>query len=129
MYYVDGLLYLTSGSIAYGGIATAECGKLIRLAAVGFPMQVSRKILQDIEDVEVDLGKKTTLPNVIGSQTSQTAACTIVGMNIWSIIFTPTYWKLFASWIPIFPIGVTVGSIMCIKVAALSLKEGQRLFK
>ena len=53
----------------------------------------------------------------------------IVGMNIWSIIFTPTYWKLFASWIPIFPIGVTIGSIMCIKVAALSLKEGQRLFK
>ena len=25
--------------------------------------------------MEVDLGKKTTLPNVIGSQTSQTAAC------------------------------------------------------
>ena len=110
-------------------IATAECSKLIRLAAVGFPMQVSREILKDIEDVEVDLGKKTTLPNVIGSQASHTVAYTIVGMNTCSIIFTPTYWKLFASWIPIFPIGVTVGSIMCIKAATLPLKEGQRLLK
>jgi len=37
-------------------------GKLYKLALIGFPLQVAREILKDIEDVKVDEGTKKTLP-------------------------------------------------------------------
>jgi len=37
-------------------------GKLYKLAAIGFPLQVAREILKDVEDVKVDKGTKMTLP-------------------------------------------------------------------
>ena len=37
-------------------------GKLYKLAIIGFPLQVAREILKDIEDVKVDEGTKKTLP-------------------------------------------------------------------
>lgn len=46
-------------SILEGGDVT---GKLYKLAFIGFPLQVAREILKDIEDVQVDEGTKKTLP-------------------------------------------------------------------
>ena len=48
----------TSSSILGGEVA----GKLYKLACIGFPLQVAREILKDIEDVDVDEGTKKTLP-------------------------------------------------------------------
>lgn len=50
----------TSSSIILGGDVIAE--KLYKLACIGFPLQVAREILKDIEDVDVDEGTKKTLP-------------------------------------------------------------------
>ena len=36
--------------------------RLYKLALIGFPLQVAREILKDIEDVKVDEGTKKTLP-------------------------------------------------------------------
>lgn len=52
------LLGNSVGTIAFGSTVV---GKLYQLAAIGFPLQVAREILKDIEDVKVDKGIKKTL--------------------------------------------------------------------
>lgn len=54
-----GASLLGSGTSMLGGDVV---GKLYKLAAIGFPLQVAREILKDVEDVKVDKGTKMTLP-------------------------------------------------------------------
>ena len=54
-----GASLLGGGTSSLGGDVA---GKLYKLACIGFPLQVAREILKDIEDVEVDEGTKKTLP-------------------------------------------------------------------
>lgn len=110
-------------------IAARQHHKLLSLAAVGFPMQVSREILKDIEDVDIDKGKKNTLPLVIGEKASHFIAYGIITMNICVMVFTRYYWELFSCKIPLYPIGVIAGTLMSIKASILSLKDGQKLVK
>jgi len=109
--------------------ALAKSRKLYSLATIGFPMQVSREILKDAEDIEIDRGMKQTLPLVIGIPASHRIAYGLVAFNIGIMVFTPIYWKLFTSALPIFPIGIIVGVPMCVKAALLPLDKGQRLLK
>ena len=56
---------LIGASLLGVGTITFEsnvAGKLYKLAAIGFPLQVAREILKDIEDIQVDKGIKKTLP-------------------------------------------------------------------
>jgi 4-hydroxybenzoate polyprenyltransferase len=48
--------------------------KLYKLAAIGFPLQVAREILKDIQDVDSDGGTKQTLPIYIGEANSKRIA-------------------------------------------------------
>lgn len=53
------------GASLLGGMSILEgdvAGKLYKLAFIGFPLQVAREILKDIEDVQIDEGTKKTLP-------------------------------------------------------------------
>eukprot|EP00587_Corethron_hystrix_P012882 CAMPEP_0113301954 /NCGR_PEP_ID=MMETSP0010_2-20120614/2964_1 /TAXON_ID=216773 ORGANISM="Corethron hystrix, Strain 308" /NCGR_SAMPLE_ID=MMETSP0010_2 /ASSEMBLY_ACC=CAM_ASM_000155 /LENGTH=163 /DNA_ID=CAMNT_0000155655 /DNA_START=1093 /DNA_END=1584 /DNA_ORIENTATION=- /assembly_acc=CAM_ASM_000155 len=118
-----GASFMTEASAAY------KYQKLWSLAAVGFPMQLAREILKDIEDTDIDRDRKMTLPMVMGDTASRKIAYGIVAINFSIIILTPVYWKLFAHKIPIFPIGVIISASMCIKAALISLKEGQKLLK
>jgi len=103
--------------------------KLRSLAVVGFPMQVSREILKDIEDVDIDKGMKKTLPLVIGQKLSHFIAYVIIAMNICVMVFTRYYWELFSCKIPFYPLGVIAVTSMSIKASTMPLKEGQRLVK
>ena len=103
--------------------------KLYQLAVIGFPLQVSREILKDIEDIEVDCGTKQTLPLLIGKTKSKRLAYGIVAIINWILLFSPYYWKMFASRIPVYAISIVVGVPMCIKASILPLEEGQRLLK
>ena len=124
-----GASLLTGSSVGTEAIALRKYHKWWSLAAVGFPMQVSREILKDIEDVDIDRGKKMTFPIVIGKRASHWIAYGIITMNISLMVFTPLYWELFASRVPIFPLGVIVSASMCTKAAMIPLKEGQQLVK
>ncbi len=55
---------LIGASLLGGGtnLGGDVAGKLYKLAFIGFPLQVAREILKDIEDVQVDEGTKMTLP-------------------------------------------------------------------
>ncbi|KAL7504268.1 hypothetical protein ACHAXN_001947, partial [Cyclotella atomus] len=48
--------------------------KLYKLAAIGFPLQVAREILKDIQDVDSDGGTKQTLQIYIGEANSKRIA-------------------------------------------------------
>lgn len=117
----------TAPSKAIGG--SLALSKLVRLAAVGFPMHLSRELLKDIEDIETDRGNKVTLPLVIGGENSHKIAFGIVGCVCTAMIFTPLYWPMFASRYPIYPLSVAVGLPMCLRASFLPLREGQRLLK
>jgi len=103
--------------------------KLYQLTIIGFPLQVSREILKDIEDIKVDCGTKQTLPLLIGKTKSKRLAYGIVAIINWILLFSPYYWKMFASRIPVYAISIVVGAPMCIKASILPLEEGQRLLK
>lgn len=103
--------------------------KLYQLAAIGFPLQVSREILKDIEDIDTDRGKKQTLPLVIGATKSKQIAYGIVALINIAIIALPHYWQMFASRPPLHAFSVAVGVPMCIRASLLPLNEGQRLLK
>jgi len=110
-------------------IGTDITSKLYQLTIIGFPLQVSREILKDIEDIEVDYGTKQTLPLLIGKTKSKRLAYGIVAIINWILLFSPYYWKMFASRIPVYAISIVVGVPMCIKASILPLEEGQRLLK
>eukprot|EP00581_Thalassiosira_minuscula_P004728 CAMPEP_0183748144 /NCGR_PEP_ID=MMETSP0737-20130205/67622_1 /TAXON_ID=385413 /ORGANISM="Thalassiosira miniscula, Strain CCMP1093" /LENGTH=308 /DNA_ID=CAMNT_0025983863 /DNA_START=907 /DNA_END=1833 /DNA_ORIENTATION=- len=126
---------LLQGSAAAATAAVASSSsaemtiKLYQLAAIGFPLQVSREILKDIEDVDVDIGKKSTLPLVIGAKTSKRIAYAIVGAVNAGMILLPHYWNMFASTPPVYALSVAIGTPMCIVASRLELGRGQRLLK
>ena len=124
-----GAWILTLGGTTAPSISSLALSKLVRLAAVGFPMHLSREILKDIEDIETDRGNKVTLPLVIGGKNSHKIAFGIVGCVCTAMIFTPLYWPMFASRYPIYPLSVAVGLPMCLRASFLALSEGQRLLK
>jgi 4-hydroxybenzoate polyprenyltransferase len=103
--------------------------KLYQLAAIGFPLQISREILKDIEDVEVDRNEKQTLPLVIGEANSKRVAYGLVGIVNGALLFSPYYWRMFASKQPLYAMTVVVGVPMCIIASRLSLVKGQKLLK
>ena len=106
--------------------------KLYQLAIIGFPLQVAREILKDIEDVEVDRGQKVTLPLVIGHKKSKRLAYGLVYLINIFMIFNPTYWKMFqsSSYIPVYAISVAIGTPMSILASrSISLTKGQKLLK
>uniref|UniRef100_A0A7S0FGW2 Uncharacterized protein n=1 Tax=Minutocellus polymorphus TaxID=265543 RepID=A0A7S0FGW2_9STRA len=124
------ILTTLGGSAASGHVTSSTAlSKLIRLAAVGFPMHFSREILKDIEDMETDRGNKATLPLVIGGRSAQRVAFGIVGCVCCVMIFTPLYWPMFASRYPIYPSSVAIGLPLCFWASFLPLSEGQRLLK
>ena len=103
--------------------------KMFQLAAIGFPLQVSREILKDIEDMDTDRGKKQTLPLVIGATKSKHIAYGMVGLINIAMVALPHYWKMFASRPPLYAFSVAVGVPMCIRASLLPLMEGQKLLK
>ena len=125
---IGAALLATSGGIV-GLDSTATSSKLIRLAAIGFPLHLSREILKDIEDVGIDRGNKSTLPLVVGERIAHRIAYGIVGCVCSVMIVTPLYWGMFGSKYHIYPLGVAVGLPMCIRASLLPLSEGQRLLK
>jgi len=125
---IGAALLATSGGIV-GLDSVATTSKLMRLAAVGFPMHLSREILKDIEDVGIDRGNKSTLPLVVGERIAHRIAYGIVGCVSSVMVLTPLYWGMFGSKYHIYPLGVAVGLSMCIRASLLPLSEGQRLLK
>lgn len=126
----------SAGVLGWSGLASLRMpnipviSKLYMLAAVGFPMQVAREILKDIEDVEMDQGNKRTLPMVIGKSASKRFSYSLVASVIAIMVLTPYYWKLFESHpLPVYPIGVLIGFPMCIRSSQLSLRDGHQLLK
>ena len=134
-------------------ISSSGTRTLWRLAMVGFPIQVAREILKDVEDVDVDRGnidggdgddigvpRKVTLPLVVGTRWSHRIAYALVGAVCGAMVFTETYWKMFASTnasslsrLPVlaspYGLGVCAGVPMCIRASVLPIKEGERLLK
>lgn len=103
--------------------------KLYHLAAVGFPLQVSREILKDCEDTEIDRGVKRTLPLAVGETRAKRTAYALAFLANAAIVLSPNYWKMFASRPPAFALSVFVGTGMCIIASTLSLTRGQSLLK
>ncbi|KAL7535330.1 hypothetical protein ACHAXR_006423 [Thalassiosira sp. AJA248-18] len=103
--------------------------KLYQLAAIGFPLQISREILKDIEDVEVDRGEKQTLPLVFGERNSKRIAYVLVAIVNGSMLFSPHYWNMFSSKPPVYAISVALGAPMCVAASRLPLVKGQKLLK
>jgi 4-hydroxybenzoate polyprenyltransferase len=121
---------LVGAAILGGQDASSSHPKLFLLAAVGFPMQLSREILKDTEDIDIDQGNKVTLPLVVGERVAHRIAYGLVYMVCSVMILTPTYWNMFASPpFPVYTLGVMVSLAMCIKASTMSLHEGQRLLK
>ncbi|KAL9180897.1 hypothetical protein ACHAXT_009702 [Thalassiosira profunda] len=112
-------------SLGKGGTAA----KLYQLAAIGFPLQISREVLKDVEDMEVDRGEKQTLPLVIGEKNAKRVAYGLVGAVNAAMLLSPYYWKMFASKPPLYAISVAVGTPMCVVASRLPLSKGQRLLK
>ena len=110
-------------------LGNASAIKLYQLAAIGFPLQVSREILKDIEDVDIDRGKKQTLPLFIGKLKSKWIAYGLVATINMAMVFLPHYWRIFASSPPVYAISVFAGVPMCIRASILPLERGQKLLK
>mmetsp|Transcript_1857 Transcript_1857/g.3608 ORF Transcript_1857/g.3608 Transcript_1857/m.3608 type:complete len:384 (+) Transcript_1857:144-1295(+) len=122
---------LVGASLLGGGkfMRSESSMKLLQLAAIGFPLQVAREILKDIEDVDVDRGQKQTLPLLIGKRKSKLIAYSIVAIINFAMIFLPSYWQMFSSNPPVYALSVVVGVPMCIWASVLPLEKGQRLLK
>ena len=117
------------GSWIFSGMQEHNRAKLLSLALVGFLMHVSREIVKDIEDVDIDRGNKLTLPVLIGEKTSHRIAYGLVAMTYAMNIFTPTYWNIFACKLPLYPLSIIITLPMCIRASLLPISEGQRLLK
>ena len=103
--------------------------KLYQLGAIGFPLQVSREVLKDCEDTEIDRGVKQTLPLVIGISNAKRVAYALVAIVNAMMIFSKYYWNMFASHPPVYAVSVAVGTTMCIAASMLPLEKGQRVLK
>ena len=107
-----------------GSLTEEVAAKLYRLAVIGFPLQVSREILKDIEDVDIDRGTKQTLPLVVGERTSKLIAYSLVAAVNAAMLCLAHYWTMFASTPPIYAVTVAIGVPMCIRAATLPLVKG-----
>ena len=103
--------------------------QLWSLAKVGFLMHISREIVKDIEDIELDRGQKLTLPLVFGEKVAHAIAYGIVFVTFALNIFTPTYRHIFSSCIPVYPLSLAVTLPMCIRASMLDISVGQKLLK
>ncbi len=103
--------------------------QLWQLSWVGLALQVSREILKDVEDVEMDRGKKLTLPLVVGRKVAHRVAYGITFGAIGVMVFTKTYWQMFSCRFPIYPIGVMIGMLMCVRASAMPVRQGETLLK
>ena len=103
--------------------------KLYQLGAIGFPLQVSREVLKDCEDTDIDRGVKQTLPLVIGISNAKRVAYALVAIVNAGMIFSKYYWNMFASHPPVYAVSVAVGTPMCIAASMLPLEKGQRVLK
>ena len=112
-------------------VSASSSAQLQCLAMIGFFMHFSREILKDIEDIDIDRGKKLTIPLFIGETNSHRLAYGIVAMVFMGVIFTPYYWNTFACSckIPIYPMSVVISLAMCTRASLLELCQGQRLLK
>ena len=124
---IGAMLLMASGAPSGGGAAVH--GKLRWLAAVGFPLQVSREILKDVEDVDVDGGVKATLPLAIGAGASRRVAFGLALAANAAMVFLPHYWRMFASRPPVYACSVAVGTVMCVTASGQPVERGQRLLK
>ncbi|EED94516.1 predicted protein [Thalassiosira pseudonana CCMP1335] len=104
-----------------GSLTEEVAAKLYRLAVIGFPLQVSREILKDIEDVDID--------RVVGERTSKLIAYSLVAAVNAAMLCLAHYWTMFASTPPIYAVTVAIGVPMCIRAATLPLVKGQKLLK
>jgi len=123
---------LIGASLLGGGMSILEgdvAGKLYQLAFIGFPLQVAREILKDIEDVKVDEGTKKTLPLVVGERTSKWIAYSLVAMVNGTMILSPYFWRMFKSTPNVYALSVAIGTPMCIRASMLPLSEGQQMLK
>ena len=103
--------------------------KLYWLGAIGFPLQVSREVLKDIEDMDVDRGEKQTIPLLIGVSKAKRIAYSIVAIVNGAMLFLPYYWRMFASNPPVYAMSVVLGLPMCVRASLLPVTKGQRLLK
>lgn len=104
-------------------------GKLLKLAAIGFPLQVAREILKDIEDVEIDKGIKQTLPLLVGKSRSKLVAYSLVAAVNVTMLFSSSYWMMFYSTPNVYALSVAIGTPMCIRASMLELSKGQKMLK
>ena len=126
-----GAATLTGGMQSMNGAGGdgAAVARLLQLAAIGFPLQVSREVLKDCEDTEVDRGVKRTLPLVVGIPNARRVAYALVAVVNAGMILSRDYWKMFASHPPVYATSVAVGTPMCIAASLLPLERGQRVLK
>lgn len=122
---------------------------LLNLALIGFPIQVAREILKDIEDVEIDSyhttqkrGKKrtkTTIPMLIGKKASKWFAYGIVYLICAILLQSRKFWYLFCGTIDscslsssvfVYGMSLIIGTAMTIRASLhSSLHNGQKIFK
>jgi len=103
--------------------------KLLKLAAIGFPLQVAREILKDIEDVEIDKGIKQTLPLLVGKSRSKLVAYSLVAAVNMTMLLSSSYWRMFYSTPNVYALSVAIGTPMCIRASMLELSKGQKMLK
>eukprot|EP00577_Skeletonema_sp_RCC1716_P021071 CAMPEP_0113391218 /NCGR_PEP_ID=MMETSP0013_2-20120614/10588_1 /TAXON_ID=2843 ORGANISM="Skeletonema costatum, Strain 1716" /NCGR_SAMPLE_ID=MMETSP0013_2 /ASSEMBLY_ACC=CAM_ASM_000158 /LENGTH=290 /DNA_ID=CAMNT_0000274437 /DNA_START=236 /DNA_END=1107 /DNA_ORIENTATION=- /assembly_acc=CAM_ASM_000158 len=123
---------LIGASLLGGGASNLGgdvAGKLYKLALIGFPLQVAREILKDIEDVKVDEGTKKTLPLVIGERKSKWIAYSLVAVVNGTMLLSPYFWTMFKSTPNVYALSVVIGTPMCICASVLPLSEGQKMLK
>lgn len=120
------------GSCVYSGLyrSTGNSSNiLLRVALLGFMMQFAREVLKDIEDMEIDQGRKMTLPMFMGKNASHALAYSIVAMAFIMSIFDPFYRHVFSSKFYVYPLATAVAFPMCINASMLSINQGQKLLK
>ena len=75
------------------------------------------------------MGRKRTLPLVVGVTNAKRAAYGLVAIVNGVMLFTPHYWKMFHSVPPVYAISVAIETPMCLAASRLPLERGQRLLK
>jgi 4-hydroxybenzoate polyprenyltransferase len=84
---------------------------LLYLAATGFPLAVAREILKDIQDVDLDLGHKRTLPLVFGVRIARGISFGLLWTMLFALMST-TYRTMFASSYPFYSLGWLTGTYL-----------------
>mmetsp|Transcript_7038 Transcript_7038/g.8766 ORF Transcript_7038/g.8766 Transcript_7038/m.8766 type:complete len:412 (-) Transcript_7038:115-1350(-) len=121
-----GASLLTAGGV----VGTDASSKLCRTAAVGLPIGVSREILKDAQDVEIDRGHKMTIPLVWGVTTARWVSMGLVLGTHAVLASVGSYARTFGSSpVPWFWCGWTVSAAMSLRACFVDLDRQQRLVK